>query len=548
MSITAVGGSEQYQRPTKANYKNDTTSYDSYHTNDKLLVHQRNELLRTVAQPSLKQQESHSSKIAGSQQYRRPSRANNKNDATSYASYHTNNKLLVHQRNELLRTVTDPPVKQQESLSSKMNTKVCLARYSKLLSRVDVELKPWKEKGISRSMIDRMWLCDGSGLPDGAKDPRPAFGLFGSFRKGKFGVEVAGIRLERQKGIILLLQKAAQVFDIPDVDFVLPTGDHLEQSFGRPYDGTFNQSLAPLLVAYRKQLDSGTIAVPGKKTAHAGVDMCPLSMNMMTSIFCISLFPQLLFLTDWSFSKFTTFPAGMPTIDDAAGLIRNASLLYPWGSRKSLVYFNGKSHKYGGVTDERRAAWYLLQKEPGWGKIGLIGTRDFANANKDRPDLHFNITSLPSHCQYKYLLNLAGNAASARYKYLFFCNSTVISPVRSGGFGGASEGNEYEEFFYHRLKDGENVLKPPTVHELPQVVAALNDDGTRARRIAAAGLKWANREITMNAALCYWAYALAEMVVLERKGGALAAEGENKPALGLTYGHVKPEGKTRPCR
>jgi len=211
----------------------------------------------------------------------------------------------------------------------------------------------------------------------------------------------------------------------------------------------------------------------------------------------------------------------MPMIDDAAGLIRNASLLYPWDTRKSVVYFNGASRG----SDERHAAWDLLEKEPGWGKIGVSETRKAANRNKDRPDLHFNVTSLPSHCQFKYLLNLAGNAASARYKYLFFCNSTVISPVRSGGFGGASEGNEYEEFFHHRLKDGENVVKPPTVHNLPQVVAGLKDDGDRARRIAAAGLKWANRELTMDAAVCYWAYVLAQTAVLERKGGALGAEG-----------------------
>jgi len=57
------------------------------------------------------------------------------------------------------------------------------------------------------------------------------------------------------------------------------------------------------------------------------------------------------------------------------------------------------------------------------------------------PELRYKPTSMPDHCKYKYLLNLAGNAASSRFKYLFMCNSTVISPVRSGGFGGAGPGN-----------------------------------------------------------------------------------------------------------
>jgi hypothetical protein len=50
----------------------------------------------------------------------------------------------------------------------------------------------------------------------------------------------------------------------------------------------------------------------------------------------------------------------------------------------------------------------------------------------------------------------------------------VVAPLRAGGTGSASKENgEYEEFFYHRLVDGFNLLRPPTVHHLEQTVKAL---------------------------------------------------------------------------
>ena len=138
-----------------------------------------------------------------------------------------------------------------------------------------------------------------------------------------------------------------------------------------------------------------------------------------------------------------------------------------------------------------------------------------------RASLEFNRTSLPDHCRYKYLLNLAGNAASSRLKYLFFCNSTVVSPLRSGGNDGAGPGNEYEEFWYHRLKANENVLLPPDVTFLPGLIRELQLDDIRARRIAAAGTEWARRELTKSGVWCYWAGLLSKLAALQRKGGAL---------------------------
>lgn len=49
-----------------------------------------------------------------------------------------------------------------------------------------------------------------------------------------------------------------------------------------------------------------------------------------------------------------------------------------------------------------------------------------------------NEVSLESHCQYKYLFNFRGVAASFRFKHLFLCKSLVFHV-----------GEEWKEFFYN---------------------------------------------------------------------------------------------------
>lgn len=56
--------------------------------------------------------------------------------------------------------------------------------------------------------------------------------------------------------------------------------------------------------------------------------------------------------------------------------------------------------------------------------------------------------SLVDHCQYKYLFNFRGVAASFRLKHLFLCKSLVYHV-----------GDEWLEFFYPSLK--------PWVHFIP---------------------------------------------------------------------------------
>lgn len=57
-------------------------------------------------------------------------------------------------------------------------------------------------------------------------------------------------------------------------------------------------------------------------------------------------------------------------------------------------------------------------------------------------------TSLESHCDYKYLFNYRGVAASFRHKHLFLCRSLVFHV-----------GDEWTEFYYSAMK--------PWLHYVP---------------------------------------------------------------------------------
>jgi hypothetical protein len=66
-----------------------------------------------------------------------------------------------------------------------------------------------------------------------------------------------------------MLKSVSEAIVLPDCDFLLMAADHPEQGFNvASYDGTFNPLLAPLLLPFRKQLDTGTVTIPGKFTIH----------------------------------------------------------------------------------------------------------------------------------------------------------------------------------------------------------------------------------------------------------------------------------------
>lgn len=166
-----------------------------------------------------------------------------------------------------------------EHASGKESMERCRADYPALLARADRELEPWEHTGITREMLDQLWRCDegDSTRANGAlAHVRRFVGLRAVISQGNMHVEKAvmhksKLHYTRPETLELMLRSVHKTFDIPDVEFTMSTADHLDQSFNprkggqgaslRRVDGrSFNASLAPILVAYRRQQDRGTIA------------------------------------------------------------------------------------------------------------------------------------------------------------------------------------------------------------------------------------------------------------------------------------------------
>ena len=106
------------------------------------------------------------------------------------------------------------------------------------------------------------------------------------------------------------------------------------------------------------------------------------------------------------------------------------------------------------------------------------------------------VVSLEHHCQYKYLFNFRGVAASFRFKHLFLCGSLVIHV-----------GEEWLEFFYPAMK--------PWIHYVPldenasekditDLIYFLKEHDDLVREIAEQGQKFIMNHLRFEEIKCYW--------------------------------------------
>lgn len=104
--------------------------------------------------------------------------------------------------------------------------------------------------------------------------------------------------------------------------------------------------------------------------------------------------------------------------------------------------------------------------------------------------------SFEDHCQYKYLFNFRGVAASFRFKHMFLCKSLVFHV-----------GKEWQEFFYSPLK--------PWIHYIPieansskekllEILQFVKNNDDIAKEIAENGYNFIWNNLKLSDVRCYW--------------------------------------------
>ncbi|XP_064400305.1 protein O-glucosyltransferase 1-like isoform X2 [Halichondria panicea] len=195
----------------------------------------------------------------------------------------------------------------------------------------------------------------------------------------------------------------------------------------------------------------------------------------------------------WSFwsggPSITTEPRGLGRWDEKRLSITQSASKWPWEDKIPVAFFRGSR-----TNGERDPLVLFSRENPEF--VDAQYTKNQA-WKSDKDTLGYppaEIMSLEEHCQYKYLFNFRGVAASFRFRHLFLCGSLVLHV-----------GEEWVEFFYPNLK--------PWVHYVPVkqdlsnlrvVLAFARKNDKAAQQIASRGYEFIWAHLKMEDVRCYW--------------------------------------------
>ncbi|XP_029052282.1 O-glucosyltransferase rumi homolog [Osmia bicornis bicornis] len=226
------------------------------------------------------------------------------------------------------------------------------------------DLKPFKEKGINKNLIDA------------AK----ARGTFYQIVEGKVYRQKDCMFPSRCGGVEHFLLKLAP--KLPDMDLVINVRDYPQSNkyFGGPLP-----------------------------------------------VFSFSKTPQYYDITypAWSFWEggpaISLYPRGLGRWDEHRVSLDKASRSIPWEKKENKAFFRGSR-----TSSERDNLVLLSRKKPDL--IDAQYTKNQAwKSDEDTLHVPpASEVSLEAHCKYKYLFNYRGVAASFRHKHLFLCRSLVF--------------------------------------------------------------------------------------------------------------------------
>ncbi|KAG7315805.1 hypothetical protein KOW79_020671 [Hemibagrus wyckioides] len=189
------------------------------------------------------------------------------------------------------------------------------------------------------------------------------------------------------------------------------------------------------------------------------------------------------------------YPTGLGRWDLMREDLKKSAARWPWKKKSSKGFFRGSR-----TSPERDPLILLSREDPSL--VDAEYTKNQAwKSEKDtlgRPPA----TEIPlvDHCEYKYLFNFRGVAASFRLKHLFLCGSLVFHV-----------GEEWLEFFYPQLK--------PWVHYIPvkqdlsdlrELLQFVQENDKTAEAIALRGQKFIEDHLRMEDVSCYWEKLLTD--------------------------------------
>ncbi|XP_073820470.1 O-glucosyltransferase rumi-like [Musca autumnalis] len=185
------------------------------------------------------------------------------------------------------------------------------------------------------------------------------------------------------------------------------------------------------------------------------------------------------------------FPTGIGRWDVQREKIKQAANDYAWEKKIGKGFFRGSR-----TSHERDSLILLSRSKPDLVDAAYTKNQAWKSPKDTLGAEPAEEVSFEYHCQFKYLFNFRGVAASFRFKHLFLCRSLVFHV-----------GSEWLEFFYPALKPWKHYVplaKDPSQAEIEEILEFFKRNDNLAKDIAEAGYDFIWRHLRMEDVECYW--------------------------------------------
>ena len=204
------------------------------------------------------------------------------------------------------------------------------------------------------------------------------------------------------------------------------------------------------------------------------------------------------------------YPTGLGRWDQHRQSLAEAARTTPWQAKLDLAMFRGSR-----TSSERDPLVRLSRVCP-----SMVDARYTKNqawkSVKDSLGLEpAEEVSLESHCDFKYLFNYRGVAASFRLKHLFLCRweyGENLLPLRSLNDKSSRSlvfhvGDEWLEFFYPAMKAWIHYIPVPSTareEELYGLIEFARENPEISSKIAERGARFIEDHLRLSDVSCYW--------------------------------------------
>eukprot|EP00052_Salpingoeca_macrocollata_P015190 m.120611 g.120611 ORF g.120611 m.120611 type:complete len:382 (+) comp19592_c0_seq2:344-1489(+) len=182
-------------------------------------------------------------------------------------------------------------------------------------------------------------------------------------------------------------------------------------------------------------------------------------------------------------------PTGLGRWDIKRQLLATSARKWPWEKKQKKAFFRGSR-----TSSERDPLVLLSRRDPELADAQYTKNQAWKSDADTLGMPAAKEVKLDDHCEFAYLFNFRGVAASFRHKHLFLCNSLVFHV-----------GEEWLEFYYPEMK--------PWVHYIPvkqdlsdaeELLRFAKDNDDIAQSIAQRGHDFILNHLRMEDVQAYW--------------------------------------------